>query len=598
MTQRATIAAAIAVALIAPLLMPASYVVMAGYIGMYAIVALGLVLLTGVCGLMSFGQAAFVGLGAYTSAVLATRTDIPVVLAYIGSNAWLSLAFALLLTAFAAILIGLITLRLSGHFLALSTLAWGLSIYYLFGTLDLFGRYAGIGNIPSISVLGFEFETPLSKFYLIAGFYLLAALAVRNLLDSRQGRAISTLKGGTLMAEAMGINVRWLRLCVFVIAALLAALAGWLYAYSQQFVAPSPFSLHASINYVFMSVIGGIGHVWGTLVGAATFTLLESWFQKDISRSLGLSGNLDQIVFGLAIFIIVLKRPQGLWPLLMMIFDRTVPSWQRAKAIEPEPLSGRTLPRKDSVLLKVSQVSKHFGGLIANDRIDLEVWAGQIVALIGPNGAGKSTLFNCIAGTYPATAGEITFFDHRIDGLASREIARLGLSRTFQHVRILPEMSVLENVAIGAHMRGRAGFLRCALRLDRDEECKILGEAAYQLRRVGLEDSAFMQAGALALGSQRILEIARALSTDPVLLLLDEPAAGLRFNEKQRLAEFLRQLKEEGLSILLVEHDMEFLMSLADHVIVLESGKKISEGTPQVVQRDPAVIDAYLGGVD
>jgi ABC-type branched-subunit amino acid transport system ATPase component len=285
--------------------------------------------------------------------------------------------------------------------------------------------------------------------------------------------------------------------------------------------------------------------------------------------------------------------PTGVWPWLVARLP--------FKPARKRPDTSLTLPprRPDraaaEVLLQVDHARKQFGGVIAVNDVSFDVQAREIVALIGPNGAGKSTTFNLITGVLAASGGTISVLGKNIDNAPPQQVAKLGIARTFQHVKLVPDMTVLENVAIGAHLRGHAGAIASMFRLDRSDEARLLAEAARQIARVGLGDQIDQLAGSLSLGQQRIVEIARALCVDPILLLLDEPAAGLRHLEKQQLAALLRQLRDGGMSVLLVEHDMGFVMDLADRIVVLDFGTKIAEGTPQAIKANPDVIKAYLG---
>ena len=567
-------------------------IALGNYIGLPSMVAYGLVLLTGIAGMTSFGQAAFVGVGAYTTAYLSTQ---------IGLDPWLGLIAAMCISGFSAFLIGIVTLRLQGHYLSLSTLAWGIAIYYFFGTKQELGGYTGIDGIPPARIAGHAIMSSQDLYLVIWGAVLAAGIMLTNLLNSRTGRAIRALKGGVVMAEAFGIDTARKRMTAFVIAAVLAGVSGWLYAHTLRFVSPAPFGVMDGIQYMFMAVLGGASQVWGAIFGAGLVTIGNVLLQDMAPALLGVSGNYEAIVFGAILIILIQRAPSGLLHHLVRRLRRRNKAGATVDQQERSPV--RTLSQEPrgtagQDLLKLTAVEKRFGGLLALNKVDFEVKTGEIVGLIGPNGAGKSTLFNVVTGVLSDDGGEISFRGQRINRLPSRKIARLGIARTFQHVILLPTLSVLENVMIGAYRRGRSGVFRGLIRANRAEEGAIRAEAIFQLRRVGLHGSLAMEAGSLALGQQRILEIARALCADPRLMLLDEPAAGLRHAEKEGLAVLLRQLRSEGLTILVVEHDMGFIMDLVDRIVVLDFGERLAEGTPQQIQSDPRVLDAYLGGIE
>jgi branched-chain amino acid transport system permease protein len=574
---------AAAVPVVALLPLPDFWIAQLNYIGLYALVCLGLVLLTGVGGLTSFGQAAFVGVGAYTTAYLTLN---------MGMSPWLTLFVGLGITAISALVVGAITLRMSGHYLPLATIAWGLSLYYLMGNLDALGKYDGLLGLKSLSIGSLDIGQGRLFFILTWSILITGAVALLNLLDSRPGRAIRSLKGGSQMAEAMGISTFRYKVTIFLIAALFASIAGWLLAHFQRTVNPSAFGLKMGIEYLFMAVIGGVGYVWGAIVGAALIKLLDDYLQVALPALIGTSGSYEVIVFGVAMVLVLKYMPDGIWSLVARKLPRPPRKmdWQDAAA-----LNARSKPAMGDLVLKVDKIRKQFGGLTAVNDISFDIHAGRIVGLIGPNGAGKSTTFNLITGVLSKTSGKVTYRGHDISALPSREISRQGMARTFQHVKMIPDMTVLENVALGAYTRGESGVISSMLGANKAEEQRFMKEAQHQLERIGMGNYLHELAGNLAMGPQRLMEIARALCCDPALLLLDEPAAGLRHKEKQDLIKVLRQLQSEGMSILLVEHDMDLVMDVCDHLVVMEFGTLLTQGTPAEIQASPAVRAAYLG---
>jgi branched-chain amino acid transport system permease protein len=577
---------AIALLALAPAWLGSFSITLMNYIGIYAIATLGLVLMTGIAGVTSFGQAAFIGIGAYATAWYTVA---------LGGSPWIGLLLALVLAGLVAAVLGVATLRLGGHFLPLSTIAWGIAIYFLFGNSETLGRYNGLSGIPAIAIGPISLESSTAIYFFIWATLGIVMLLCRNLLDSRQGRAIRCLRGGTALVESLAIDSFRIRLASFVLAALLAGLSGWFFAHMQRYVGPMQFDIDAGIELLLMALVGGASQITGAVVGSAIVTLIKNILQDVLPSVTTYSGQLEAVVFGILFVILLQKARGGVVPIIKKLLPRS----ERKIALTasaPLPRRARAAETAQTVLA-IEGATKRFGALVAVNSVSFAIKPGEVLGLIGPNGAGKSTLLNLITGVLKPNSGTIVFQGSNITKLPPRHIAAAGMARTFQHVKLRPNMTLLDNVLLGAYPRTRAGFLAGALRLDRAEETAARAEALQQLRRVGLGDKYGDLAGNLPLGQQRLLEVARALAADPSLLVLDEPAAGLRRLEKQTLSDLLRNLRTEGMTIILVEHDMEFVMNLVDRIVVMDFGIKLAEGLPAAIRADARVQEAYLGGV-
>lgn len=550
------------------------------------IVAIGLNVLIGHAGLVSLGQAALYGLGAYVAAWLAVKQGmqfLPAVIAGIAATA-----------LFGAIL-AYPTVRVRGVYLAVITIAFGLVFQnILVEWLSVTGGTQGLIGIPRGEVLGVSLTRPI-YYWVVGGCLVMAFIVQYNIIHSRYGRAMRATAQSENAARSLGINLAGTRTLAFVISAALAGLAGGLYTFLNLFVNYETFTFFHSISFLLMVILGGLGTLAGPIVGATILTYVTEIFQD--------FGQWQIFAYGLLLAVLMFVMPKGIMGTLGDLFALVT---VKTRARETGAWPNRTVPidtliehvkPSDDIALATEDVSLRFGGLVAVDSVQLTVRAGSVHALIGPNGAGKSSMLNLISGFYVPSSGQITFHGRRIDGRPSHELARLGIARTFQNTELFGQMSVLENVLAGFDPHYRSTMAETLLRLPRfaREEKNFLSQAHALLNFVGLAEFAEEEARNLPFGHQRRLEIARALALRPKLLLLDEPAAGLTHGEIEDLKALIRLLAESGVTIILVEHHVDMVMTVSDHVTVLDYGKVIASGAAAEVQKDPLVIEAYFG---
>jgi branched-chain amino acid transport system permease protein len=560
------------------------------FIGLYVILGMGMNIVVGYAGLLDLGYIAFYGISAYTIAIITAKAAV--------APFWAAFPVAVLLAALFGVLLGAPTLRLRPDYLAMVTLGFGEITRLAFVNLDaLTGGPPGITGIPRPDLGIFKIRNATQLYWVIVVTAIVITWVTQKLADSRIGRGWSYTREDEIAAESAGIDTVRMKLLAFALGAAFAGVSGALFASKMTMVAPESFTWWESLVVLLIVVLGGMGSIPGVVLGAVVLVSLPEML-RDFA-------DYRMLILGIVLILLALFRPKGLWPATPRRSPAALATGHAQAHLAPRPLPKRQAPVGRAhdparALLQLHGVSKRFGGLEALADVNLEIRTGEIVSLIGPNGAGKTTLLNIVTGVYPPTAGSVIFNGHPLVGLRPNRVTALGVSRTFQNIRLFSELTVLENVAAGLHCRTRSGALAAVLQtpLQCAEEAEIWTCSLEILAAVGLRDRADDVSKNLSYGNQRRLEICRALASSPRLLILDEPAAGLAAHERSDVMDLIRSLRDRSVTVLLIEHDMDFVMNISDRVLVLNYGKLIAQGTPREVQDNPAVIEAYLGRED
>jgi branched-chain amino acid transport system permease protein len=567
------------------------------------IAVLGVNLVMGYAGQISLGHAGFAAIGAYATALLVVNYEI---------SFWLALALGGFLAAAFGYLLGVPALRLGPLYVSMVTFGFGLVVVIILQNWYALANGPNGMAVPPPELFGYElfprqFHVPIVL--IAAGLFLLA----HNIVDSRHGRAFIAIRENELAARAMGINIAHYKTIAFAVGAFYAGISGGLLAGLSQFVNPDAFVFPVSILYVTMGILGGIGSLAGAALGGLMLTVLPELLRG--------AAEYKDFLTGLLLLVLLIFLPKGVVGAVQKRFGSVlrarvgttlsavsveVPGGLRvqvggADLTANPPYERPRAPASSDPLLKVEGIGISFGGLRALQDISLQLGANEILGVIGPNGAGKTTLFNVISGIAIPDQGRIMFAGQSITRMPAHARTRLGMARTFQNLALFSEMSVIDNVRVGAHVRLKSNLLAAGMRMrsERAEEARSLGDAAGLLDFVGLLPYAEQPAHGLAFGHQRLLEVARALASRPRLLLLDEPAAGLNSAELESLVHLIRRIRGTyALSVLLIGHTMRLVMGLSDRIIVLDHGVQLAEGSPREIQSDARVIAAYLGAED